>query len=319
MEPNETRPLGHLSIPTSVSEQAQQWLAFSAPKAEYPAPADVDGWLALINATDQVLAERFAPALQAVDIERHVLGNVTVYIADSASHERSPIYLDFHGGGLIFGAGAACRAYTAVTAATVGRTVWGVDYRMPPIHPYPAAVDDAIAVYRAALEQRAPSEIVVGGASAGGNIAASLLLRAKDEGLPMPAALVLITPEVDLTESGESFQTNSGVDNILGSLLPVNHLYAGDIDLAHPYVSPLFGDLTDFPPTFLQSGTRDLFLSNTVRMHRALRSAGVPAELHIFEAMPHGGFGGSPEDEEVAAEQRRFLDRHLPQQRPEGS
>ena len=77
-------------------------------------------------------------------------------------------------------------------------------------------------------------------------------------------------------------------------------LYAGDHDLTDPYLSPLFGDFTGFPPTFLQAGTRDLFLSNTVRLHRKLRAAGVEAELHVCEAMPHGGFFGAPEDAEIA-------------------
>jgi acetyl esterase/lipase len=129
----------------------------------------------------------------------------------------------------------------------------------------------------------------------------------------MPAALVLLTPEVDLTESGDSFQTNLGVDSVLtGSLAAANLLYAGGHDLTDPYVSPLFGEFTpSFPPTFLQSGTRDLFLSNTVRMHRRLRAAGVDAELHVFEAMPHGGFFGAPEDREMAEEIRRFVGDHL--------
>jgi epsilon-lactone hydrolase len=85
----------------------------------------------------------------------------------------------------------------------------------------------------------------------------------------MPAALVPLTPEVDLTESGDSFQTNVGIDT-LPPLLATNRLYANGHDLAHPYLSPLFGDLTGLPPTFLQTGTRDLSLSNTVRMHRRL-------------------------------------------------
>jgi acetyl esterase/lipase len=136
------------------------------------------------------------------------------------------------------------------------------------------------------------------------------MARAKDEGLPMPAGLVLLTPEVDLTESGDSFTTNLGLDNILSSrLMPANLLYAAGHDLSHPYLSPLFADVSGFPPTFIQAGTRDLFLSNAVRMHRKLRAAGVDAELHVFEAMPHGGFGGAPEDIEMRQEIRRFLDR----------
>ena len=88
-------------------------------------------------------------------------------------------------------------------------------------------------------------------------------------------------------------------------------LYAGEHDLRDPYLSPLFGDVGGFPPTLLQSGTRDLFLSNTVRLHRKLRDAGVDAELHVWEAMPHGGFFGAPEDAEIGVEVQRFLARHL--------
>ncbi|TVV70947.1 alpha/beta hydrolase fold domain-containing protein, partial [Sphingomonas solaris] len=159
----------------------------------------------------------------------------------------------------------------------------------------------------ALLDVRSPAEIVVSGGSAGGNLAAALVLRARDEGLPLPAGLILNTPEIDLTESGDSFHTNDGVDPGLRSLMPVNLLYADGHDLAHPYLSPLFGDLTSFPPTLLTSGTRDLYLSNTVRMHRKLRAAGVPAALHLTEAGPHTGFPGSPEGDEIDGELRRFV------------
>jgi acetyl esterase/lipase len=183
---------------------------------------------------------------------------------------------------------------------------------MPPDHPYPTPLDDCVAVYRALLDERAPEKIVVGGGSAGGNLVAAMLLRAKDEGLPMPAALVLFTPEIDLTESGDSFDTNAGVDYVLVNRLTDSiALYAGDHDLTHPYLSPIFGDVTGFPPTFVQAGTRDLFLSNAVRFHRKLRDAGVDAELHVWEAMPHGGFFGAPEDAEMGVELRRFLAKHL--------
>jgi monoterpene epsilon-lactone hydrolase len=139
-----------------------------------------------------------------------------------------------------------------------------------------------------------------------------MLLRAREEGLPMPAALVLLSPEVDLTESGDSFAVNAGVDVVLpGSLMASNLLYAGGADLEDPYLSPLFGDVTGFPPTLLLTGTRDLFLSNTVRMHRSLLAAQVSAELHVFEAMPHGGFGGAPEDRVASREVTRFVHERL--------
>lgn len=188
---------------------------------------------------------------------------------------------------------------------------WAIDYRMPPLYPYPASLNDCFAVYLKALEEHSPEFIFMGGGSAGGNLAAALLLRVKDENLPMPAAFVLMSPEIDLTESGDSFFTNVGND-ILGPLLQVNLLYPNGYNLAHPHLSPLFGDVTGFPPTLLQTGTRDLYLSNAVRMHRKLRSAGVEAQLHIFEAMPHGGFGGAPEDTELSIEIQQSLERNLP-------
>ncbi len=127
----------------------------------------------------------------------------------------------------------------------------------------------------------------------------------------MPAALYLGTPQLDLTESGDSFQVNAHADRALASLEQVNLLYAAGHDLAHPYLSPLFGDVDDFPPTLLSTGTRDLFLSNTVRMHRKLRESGVRAELLVFEAMPHAGFSGAtPEDIELSLEVIQFVAAH---------
>lgn len=296
--------------PPTISEQAQQWLAFSV-EIPYPATDDTDAWLALAEEANRSTARRFPIDELFVTVEDVEVDGVTVYAAQphaAAKQTAGPLYLWMHPGALLVGGGDACRATTARTAVSTGMLTWGVDYRMPPLHPYPAALDDAITIYRKVLQDRAPARVTVGGDSAGGNIAAALLLRAKDEGLLMPAALVLNTPQVDLSESGDTFQTLDGVDNVLRSTRRVNLLYAAGADLQDPYVSPLFGDLSGLPPTFLQSGTRDLFLSNTVRMHRRLRAAGVEADLHVFEAMPHGGFGGAtPEDHEHAAEQRRFL------------
>ena len=119
---------------------------------------------------------------------------------------------------------------------------------------------------------------------------------------------------IDLTEAGDTFRTNELLDVTLKRGLPeCNALYAGGQDLKNPYLSPLFGDFVPgFPPTFIQSGTRDLFLSNSVLLHRKLRRAGIDAELHVWEAMPHGGFGfGSvPENSEIAEEVGRFIRRH---------
>jgi acetyl esterase/lipase len=287
------------------------------PRDEYPPLQDLDAWRSMIASSDAVVWSLMADRVSAFegDVEEIDCSGTRIFVVTPRGTpvEDQRVYLDFHGGGLITGGGDICRAMGIGAASNVGRRTWTVDYRMPPDSPYPAGLDDAVASYRALLDLREPEQIIVGGASAGGNLAAALILRARDEGLPLPAAAILQTPEVDLTESGDSFRTNLGLDSVLtASLMPANLLYAAGHDLAHPYLSPLFGDFTiGFPPTFLTTGTRDLFLSNTVRMHRALRAADVPADLHVMEAAPHGGFFGSgPEDAQITRELRRFVDLH---------
>jgi acetyl esterase/lipase len=213
--------------------------------------------------------------------------------------------------------GDLCKAMAIGTAQRIQATVWSVDYRLLPDHPYPAALDDAVRVYAALLRERRPEEVVIGGPSAGGTLTAATLLRARDEGLPLPAAAVMESPAVDLTGSGDTWSTNMGLDNVVTeNYLPVFTLYAGGADLHDPYISPLFGDFTKgFPPTLLTSETRDILLSDTVRMHRTLCRAGVDAELHVWEAAGHAKFlGTAPEDREHAQVVRRFVESHWPGQ-----
>ncbi|RYE64672.1 MAG: alpha/beta hydrolase [Oxalobacteraceae bacterium] len=310
-------PAREIVDPQHLSDAARQYLAPQGPAPTYPALSDKDAWRSYVTAADESVLPLLSQICAAVAAEvemRDALGARVFDIAPPglASDSRG-VVLDMHGGALILCGGELCRLMGIGLAARLGRRIWSVDYRMPPEHPYPAALDDCIAAYRALLEERLPSEIIVHGGSAGGNLAAALVLRARDEGLPLPAAVILSTPEVDLTESGDSFRTNLGIDPGLRLLMPVNLLYANGHDLEHPYLSPLFGDFSKgFPPTLLTSGTRDLFLSNTVRMHRALRAAGVPAELHVTEAGPHTGFPGTPEGAQIDNELRRFIETFLP-------
>ncbi len=318
---SEPAPTLHLAardipVPTSVSAEAQAVLAMPAlPVPERPPLDDLDGWRTMIADHDEsiaaLMAERTADA--PVTTEERDVGGVRVYDIAPADLDQGDrrVYLDIHGGEFIFGAGDCCRAMAIGTATRVGARVWAVDYRMPPDHPFPAGLDDCLTVYQALLADHQPEQIIVGGASAGGNLAAALVLRARDEGLPMPAAAVLMTPGVDLTASGDSLQTNLGLDPLITtSGSPAFGMYAAGHDLRDPYVSPLFGDFTKgFPPTILTTGTRDMLLSDTVRMHRALRVAGIPADLHVTEAGGHGGFFGmAPEDRQLEQEIRRFVD-----------
>jgi acetyl esterase/lipase len=136
--------------------------------------------------------------------------------------------------------------------------------------------------------------------------------------LPLPAAIAPGTPWTDLTKTGDSYFTNEGIDNILvsydGWVGDAARLYAGGNDLKDPMLSPIYGDVSGFPPTLLTSGTRDLFLSNTVRMHLKLREAGVIAELIVFEGMSHAQYHMSVDARETRfhfGELERFFDRYL--------
>jgi monoterpene epsilon-lactone hydrolase len=285
----------------------------------YPPLDDIEAWRRRAAQSDASIVQMMGDRVSQVPahVEEIDLDGVRVYMItphDLPNGDARAV-LEIHGGGFMTGGGESCRIMGLHTVGLSRVRTWAVDYRMPPDHPYPAPLDDCVAAYCALLRDHRPDEIIVRGGSAGGNLAAALILRSRDEGLPLPAAAVLMTPEVDLTESGDSFHTNLGLDNVLTeSLMPANLLYAGTHDLTDPYVSPLFADFSKgFPPSMLTTGTRDLFLSNTVRLHRALRAAGVPADLHVVEGAGHAGFFlQAPEDADLESEIRAFIDAHWP-------
>ena len=305
-------PARDILDPAHLSEAARMYLAQQPAALGYPTQEDKLGWQTYVAEVDQGVLPLLSQicAVVPADVEERDANGARVFdiALPGLPDDSRGVILDMHGGGLIMCGGELCRLMGVGLAARLQRRIWTVDYRMPPEHPYPAALDDCIAAYRALLADFSPARVIVHGGSAGGNLAAAMILRARDEGLPLPAGVILNTPEIDLTESGDSFQTNLGIDPGLRPLMPVNLLYANGHDLRHPYLSPLFGDFSKgFPPTLLTTGTRDLYLSNTVRMHRALRAADVAAELHVTEAGPHTGFPGSPEGEQIDREVRRFI------------
>src|SRR5258707_6454326 len=160
--------------------------------------------------------------------------------------------------------------------------------------------------------------MAVWGPTTGGGITLAMVLRAKKGGPPVPAATAPGTPWSDMTKTGDTFFTNEMIDNILvsndGWLGDAAKLYAGGTDLKDPQLSPIYGDLSGFPPTVLTSGTRDLLLSNTVRVHRKLRQAGVVSDLHVFEGQSHAQYAGdpdAPETKEHFGELMAFFDKYL--------
>ena len=303
--------------PKSISPQAQKFLASPSmlPLTDPPPGSEKEAWrkrIARFNEALDPVAQQMLDSAPAT-VETKIIAGVTVHVGTPKTmpeRNRSRARIVLHGGGMVLLAGKFAMADAAMAAARTQCVSYSVDYRVPPDYPYPAAVDDSVAVYRELIKTYKTADIVMSGSSGGGNLAAAAALKIRDLGLPLPAGLVLLTPELDLTESGDTFETNRHLDVVLKTGLPeMNELYAGGHDLKDPYLSPLFGDFTKgYPPTFIQTGTRDLFLSNSVRMHRALLRAGIEVELHVWEAMPHGGFGGTtPEDAELQAEVTRFI------------
>jgi epsilon-lactone hydrolase len=308
-------PERNIPLPTSVSAAARSSLLGARREFPlYPAVADRDGWHRYVAAVNQAILPRLK--MRAAKIDATIAGvkiaGGQVYDVRPAKvpHNDRRVFLDIHGGAFIVGGGECCRAEAVGLADDLGMRVWSVDYRNPPDYPFPAPLEDCLTAYGALLEQCRPEDIIIGGASAGANLTAALVLRARDVGLPLPGAVVLHTPHLDMTNGGDSLYANQGLDSVLSGadLTSIRALYAGDNDFRGPYISPLFGDFSKgFPPAFLSSGTRDLFLSDTVRMHAALRAADIRAELHVTEAASHGNFHGAPEETHITREVRKFI------------
>ena len=168
------------------------------------------------------------------------------------------------------------------------------------------------------LKSTKPENVGMFGTSSGGGLLLATMLRAKDERLPLPGAIAPGTPWADLDKIGDSYFANAWIGNYLVNydheLASAARLYANGHDLRDPYLSPVYGDFSGFPPTILTTGTRDLFLSNTVRVHRKLRRAGVIAELNVYEGVSHAEYlalPDVPETREAFGEIAEFFDRNL--------
>ena len=220
------------------------------------------------------------------------------------------LLINFHGGGFIVDSGSLTE--TIPIAGLTGIPVVSVMYRMAPEHPFPAAVDDALAVYADALKQRSPKSIGIYGSSAGAILTLQLLARIKAEGLPMPAAAGCFSGGGDLTQVTDC---EAYLPSIIGTRSAADTLseYIGKTDRADPLLSPVHGDLSGLPPVMLMTSTRDQLLSHTVMLDLALRRAGVEVDLRVYEGMLHAFWAWieCPETEVALAAQAEFFAKHL--------
>jgi len=223
---------------------------------------------------------------------------------------RSSVLLNLHGGGFTVDAGSVTE--NAPIAAYTGLRVVAVRYRLSPEHTFPAAVDDAEAVYRALLAEHTADRIGLYGTSAGACLCAQLLVRLRENAEPLPRAFGFFTGTADLSRSGDSefFFRPIGDPTLIEEQFSA---YLKDSDRLSPRVSPIFSNLEGFPPTLCIAGTRDFMLSQTSIFHRALLGAGVDARLLVFEAMPHAHwiYLDLPESDQAFRAMAGFFRSHL--------
>lgn len=228
------------------------------------------------------------------------------------------VVLHLHGGAYIMLSPHTHRGMGAAIARRADAVVVLPDYRLAPEHPFPAALDDAVATARWLTDtvEVAAARLAVTGDSAGGGLGAALLVRLRDTGAPLPACYVGLSPWLDLTGTGGSMAELDGVDPWLSAAMtrPAALAYAGDAPLDHPEVSPLYADLTGLPPMLLQVGGDEILRDDTVRFNARARAAGVDASHGIYPGLWHvfQAFPGLPESRDALAEVGGFLRRHTP-------
>ena len=292
--------------PATVSPEAQRALA-SLPDAA--GPADLVAHRALCAQVQRELGAA-QMARHGVRMSEDELAGVPVRIFTPAAPAAKGVLLNLHGGGFIVDAGSVTE--NVPIAAYTGMTVVAARYRLAPEHTFPAAVDDAEAVYRALLSRHGAQRLALYGTSAGACLCAQLVIRLRERSVTLPRALGFFTGTADLSRRGDSeFFFRPAPERLDQTAQFFEYVAASDRN--SPQVSPMFADLRGLPPTLCLAGTRDFMLSQTALFHQALLAASVEARLELFEAMPHAHwiFLDLPESEQAFRTMARFFTFHL--------
>ena len=325
-----TIPSKKLPLPSCASREIQKTLAEIKPPnitdRRHFAPKTEEEWKEWIEYSKMSGEEGVKEWAKkyGVTIQQSNIDGVSTYsltpLSLSAKHNKH-LFIYLHGGAYIFGGGMSGLSEAILIASRVHIPVIAIDYRMPPDAPYPAAQEDVLRVYQSLIKSTySPKSIVLGGSSSGGGLVLSVVHKLKALNISLPGALFTGTPWSDLSKTGDSLYINEGIDRKIvtydGFLPEAVKLYAHGEDIKNPGLSPVYGDFTGFPPTMLVTGTRDLFLSMTVRVHRKLKAAGVTADLNVYEGLSHVEYfvvPDAPESIEVYKELGLFLEQNLQQ------
>lgn len=301
-------------VPTTVSAAAQRSLAKPWPDDSTPQPlaerrSSTDTW--------QAGAGKAFEDLYPVQVESSEIAGVPVRIItppDIPASHRDRILINLHGGG--FNSDSGSLTESVPVAALSSTMTIAVLYRLAPEHPFPAALDDAVAVYREVLKTHKAANIAIYGTSAGAILTAEVAARLKQLGLPEPGALGIFSGFGDYAHRGDS-EALFALRGLAGHLdVPKTRshdAYAGTTRLDDPILSPIYSDLHGMPPTLFISSTRDMLLSGTTLLHRAFLRAGDEAQLVVFEALPHAFWNDPslPETKEADEIMSRFFTREL--------
>ncbi|MGX9889880.1 alpha/beta hydrolase [Streptomyces sp. NPDC002276] len=265
---------------------------------------------------EALMARMIVP--DGIRTERTALGNRPALRVEPDSGPRAGTILYFHGGGWVYGSPESVLSVTGHLVARTGFGAYSVDYRLAPEHPFPAAIEDTLSAYRALLDSgQDPSAIVFAGDSAGGGLTVTTCLAARDAGLPLPAAVVMFSPGLDATRTGESMDTKEGTDPILTreSVEHTGAMYLAGQDPHQPLLSPaVLADLTGFPPMLVQVGTNEIMLDDSTRLATRARAAGVDVILDITADVPHvfQAFAGTLTEADRALDRAAlFLTQHI--------
>jgi epsilon-lactone hydrolase len=302
--------------PSMVSPEARRWLDSLTrinrrPQSLKERRASTDEW----RAQDSAEALRHYP-VRIVDSHLAGVPVDLIYPLEVPPENRHRVFINLHGGG--FNSDSGSRIEGDPIANLAKTEVVSVYYRLAPEHPFPAAVDDVVAVYRELLETYQPKNIAIFGTSAGAILTCETAVKLAQLGLPLPGALGVFSGLGDFSRVSDTRQLFA-LDGLPGYLQPTDarHLpdaeYVGHTDRRNPVLSPLYADLHGFPPTLLVTSTRDMLLGDTAALHRAMLRAGVDARLVVFEALPHAFWYhfDFPETREALETMARFLDAHV--------
>jgi acetyl esterase/lipase len=264
-------------------------------------PADID-----LNEQRRQLRELVSaqPLPADVTVTAAALGGIPTAEITIGGTEPRHVILYFHGGVYVLGDAFQAANLASQIARRTRAKVISVDYRLAPEHPYPAAVDDALAAYQALLEGgTAPTDIAFAGESAGGGLAVATLVNARDHGLPLPTAAFVMSPYADLTLAGGTMTTKSEVDVLMSrdNLQARVADYTAGHDAALGLISPVFADLSGLPPLIIQAGTHEVLLDDAIRLARQAATADVAVTLDITPGVPHVFQTFSPILDEAAA------------------